>query len=82
MNHTPTPWNHIDGNIYQSDSEFEIKVAKANTFSNAQFIVKCVNSHDELVTALRALVNETNRLNMFRGTINFAKQALKKAQAI
>lgn len=70
-NHTPTPWftkqahlnygawvlmHHVDGGTKRVDMN------KGGGFSeqDAAHIVRCVNSHDELVSALERLV-ETER---------------------
>lgn len=72
-NHTPTPWHVIEGNksiyicnpkgtpiaelnLYIGDSGFITK--DKNGIANADFIVRAVNCHDELVDVLNLLNKE------------------------
>jgi hypothetical protein len=59
MNHTPTPWS-ASGSIIRSEKGFGIadtdpmnNGASEVDIANAAHIVRCVNSHDELVDLLR-----------------------------
>lgn len=55
-NHTPTPWVYstaTDGTCsIWCDHDVKV-IGRAATETNAAFIVRAVNSHDELVAALR-----------------------------
>lgn len=63
---TPTPWQEIDGEIWNDDATKIIASNLVHPFAesgpvrlaNAAFIVKCVNSHASLVEALEAAMEE------------------------
>lgn len=95
VEHTPTPWK-TDGYIINANSlnEFgnfvilsmphrdeNIKAVKENE-ANAAFIVKAVNSHYELVSALKDMIDDIEKGRTeweTNGTLAYAKQALAKA---
>ena len=66
-NHTPTPWQISSANAFHRAMIFAYPAHKQtavaaltegdNADANAAHIVRCVNSHDELVAALEWLVN-------------------------
>jgi hypothetical protein len=65
--HTPTPWEVLEENIYSTDG-YWIASAPAHFAenegqqkANRRHIVQCVNSHDELVAALRGLLARAER---------------------
>lgn len=58
MPHVPTPWKvHQDGKIIRSESGIDIAAVRvtppegADRLANAEFIVRAVNSHEQLVAA-------------------------------
>jgi hypothetical protein len=59
--HSPTPWNigeynESNGDLYIQSHGCTIASANSYCFStdkyNAEYIVKCVNSHDDIISAL------------------------------
>lgn len=68
MNHTPTPWRHekkpYNGYRIISDSGGD-QVIEFSDFegseANAEFIVTAVNAHEDLVEALKYLIEETEK---------------------
>ena len=61
MKHTPTPWRMARVNYFPSTAGFEINsganwYAFAKIEGDAEFIVRAVNSHEELLEALKELV--------------------------
>jgi hypothetical protein len=85
--HTPTPWMETEDNdnydITGKDGEW---VASLNTAlpkekweANAQFIVKAVNAHKELVKALK-LIERCSYSSDIRSIKELATQARKKAE--
>jgi len=74
MKHTPTPWKVIKNKeedryeVYGSDSKDqnacdwimcdETYYPTAPTIEDAEYIVQCVNSHDELLEACKALIKQ------------------------
>ena len=61
--HTPTPWHywpHFDNGVITEDSMgvHIVRMTGVNTLANAEFIVRAVNCHDELVKALEAVVRD------------------------
>lgn len=64
MKHTPTPWRVSETNII-SIPERTILFAGVNLsidqqVINSQYIVQCVNSHDELLEIAKAYLNTLN----------------------
>jgi hypothetical protein len=84
MKHTPTPWNAEQDRVY-SDGRWIASTdcigadTNTETYQNAAFIVRAVNSHDELVEALKNITNLPNEL-CCPSVKNFAKEALAKAE--
>lgn len=74
--HTPTPWHVVNGNQikdelmpFDRDERDTVLIATTGpraeselAKSNAAFIVRAVNSHEQLVTALRDLFDSYKRL--------------------
>ena len=61
MNHTPTPWTltvQIEPDVMQieSDGHAGIIASDIRNNANAALIVRAVNSHDELLAALEAMI--------------------------
>lgn len=62
MTHTPTPWKldgfHIvdDNGAIIATCRTAYRYATQEEVSNAELIVKCVNSHDELLEACKGLL--------------------------
>lgn len=98
MSHTPTPWKLInektivgldhprqgyvaDVNLHRSNDQQE-----PDGDANAAHIVRCVNSHDALIEALRTIKNQSlgpdwtaeQALDFIK---QHAKEALKAAEA-
>jgi hypothetical protein len=62
MSHTPTPWNAREYEIYDVEThliaEFCGYLTDINEdAANAAFVVKAVNSHDVLVSALNSIAH-------------------------
>lgn len=53
-----------------------IRQTKEVTAANAAFIVRCVNVHEELLAALKGLMDDTSE-----EALDVAKAAIKKAEA-
>lgn len=93
--HTPTPWMTKEGQIYGQDGKtlalipYYDKEIKRDV-ANAELIVKCVNSHNGLVEALKAIKNDIptlwgDNINGGKGTfilsgntLDLVEQALYK----
>lgn len=81
--HTATPWSYqkVDEQYIIETPDLKEYVGWAENKKNAQHIVKCVNSHDELVEALKLLlINYGGLMNKNGASYNQAKQALAKVQ--
>lgn len=59
MKHTPTPWT-LDEYKYELEYDYKISMQGGRycllagiSKENAEYIVQCVNSHDELLEALK-----------------------------
>jgi hypothetical protein len=87
--HTPTPWlvdepwqiwaESIGEYVAITDVEGDGRTPYA---ANAEYIVRCVNSHDDLVEALQDLyewLDSTQLGELPRASLSKAKAALKKA---
>lgn len=65
MKHTPTPWKIevVEGLSIYGPEGLLLADLKGNhqTKANAAFIVKAVNCHEEMLTALRSVRNEYRR---------------------
>lgn len=93
--HTPTPWNHSNGTVVFDGNDRKVAATYANkgygieideAQSNAAFIVRACNAHDELVAALRACVEEMSAYEyadegISGELIRNARAALAKVQA-
>lgn len=96
--HTSTPWrvDSFEGRDLQNkrtsthcirtaDESEKIALLGENKIANAQFIVKAVNCHDELVETLKKIIFECedSSTELYGASLGFiklkAKQALKKA---
>lgn len=99
--HSPLPWiigeyNESNGDLYIESNGCTILSANSFRFdvdkSNAEHIVKCVNNHDALVTALKDAVDSLKYVQeTFHGIMGFgvrherilkAEQALRDAGAL
>lgn len=99
MEHTPTPWATfgwkngftcgIQGTkpMHRVTSDNVFRVDDDLDMANAEFIVRAVNCHDELVEALNATLHELGLVCSYSGRIDTqtpamfkAKQALAKAE--
>jgi hypothetical protein len=81
--HTPTPWNYDDENGRVYDNEAGELVAVCDFVPDAAFIVKAVNSHEELVDTLRFILEMDAKQGADRNmpvAIRLAKQVLAKAE--
>jgi hypothetical protein len=88
--HTPGPWKFFDSGLIQSvepcanlaETDIDTWIPKSERLANAAFIVKAVNSHDQLVAALEALIAETIRCDK-PGIYGVSQEAdvVKNAQA-
>lgn len=81
--HTPTPWVDNEGEILDKHeriicSAFPSDLSYKQDCTNVSHIVKCVNMHDELVGALKKIIDETYDLN----ANSIAFETLKKAGAL
>jgi hypothetical protein len=91
MTHTPTPWNtnspdetlilgpdrQVVATTLQDEEDYQ---ANHDTrYADAEFIVKCVNAHDDLVKVLSHLIHWHDQLSA--KDIAMAKEALAKAGA-
>lgn len=99
--HTPTPWNIEKGmSLYpdalpyfvgrsQDGKMTPFQTAGSRAEANAAFIVRAVNAHEELLTALRHIVrvplplggDKSPNANNIRSCYETAKQAIEKAEA-
>ncbi len=88
ITHTATPYKqgYNDTQVIYSDAKkvFVMDCSNKDWKANAAFIVKAVNSHDELVVALAMLVDGLTRKDEYAGYsiadgLDKAKQALKNA---
>jgi hypothetical protein len=63
--HTPTPWHTykqtvgyaVDAYDRETSHTGQIRIVSKTSEANAEHIVRCVNSHDELVAALREIAH-------------------------
>ena len=65
MKYAPTPWIVTDGFIIKDADSLGVAAidgdcATKQDLANAAFIVQAVNSHDELVAALKEMVNHSS----------------------
>ena len=58
--HSPLPWRTVPSwnDIYAADGR---SIADVDGSANAEFIVRCVNSHDDLLAALKWLAGDMDR---------------------
>jgi hypothetical protein len=89
--HTPTPWM-LDPHFVLRDADGEW-VTRLNTSrrhdnkhdpeaeANAEFIVRCVNAHDELVAALRDIIASVEKCGIGIVDLSRGRAALAKVQA-
>lgn len=85
MTHTPTPWKNCENAIYGADRTpicdtmrvLNVDNNDSPYEANAEFIVRAVNSHEELVEALKiVLANASMPTDIRENT----KQVLAKAE--
>lgn len=88
ITHTKTPWNLDKDGVDIHDDTGKEGIAECNfnrgkeDLANARHIIKCVNSHDELVNTLTNLIAAEGRTKGFKiEAIKNAKQALLKAES-
>jgi hypothetical protein len=92
MSHTPTPWYvgliGIHWIVLENDitCDSENMVARIvdgpNSQANAERIVLCVNSHDDLLAACQEILDAKNKPygpGVFEGILDRMKAAVKKA---
>lgn len=84
--HTPTPWElveTIDGVFfYQTENKKpHLRLGEMFKPADAQYVLKCVNMHDELVEALKMAVEYFDGQEITGGGIPTMKAALAKAEA-
>lgn len=92
VKHTPTPWkaslrfqNNLPNDYVITDGKWGgIAIASSDNEANAAFIVRAVNSHEELLTALKIAVFElsvkSGDKNRIKNAVDRAKQAIIKAE--
>lgn len=85
MAHSPTPWpmpiydNHGNGGFSEW---WEIpSIAKVYTAADAEFIFSAANCHDELVAALKEVIEATTEWDLGTLLLDRAKEILAKAEA-
>jgi hypothetical protein len=97
--HTPTPWTASEDQILSKDlnkwgnwivcempkGRDEISEAVEENKANAAYIVKCVNSHEELLEALKEAHAMLENIGIEKGqyygkAINKVEQAILKAE--
>lgn len=91
-NHTPTPWDQLNDVFTIEDGYFSMIQTPdkciANVFdeANAAHIVKCVNMHDDLVGALKKIIDRSHNDPLGTSKVidmrKIAEKALKKAGAL
>lgn len=93
MTHTPTPWKVGDVHgkrikeLWIHAKGYTCPVAYVNAtnlhdkaHTDAHFICRSVNSHDDLVSALKFVLNELDKSTLFSGCKDVIKEALAKAE--
>lgn len=84
VKHVPTPWysTQVDnGHIIQSAKINEDNyVGKCDYPEDAQFIVKCVNSHYQLLEALREAIEMIESNITDKDNINYLKKVIQQAE--
>ena len=92
--HTPTPWHVVAGTLikdelmpFDRDERDTALIATADgdptdvrAAANAAFIVRAVNSHEQLVAALRACL-DADGISQRRAASALARAALAAAEA-
>ena len=93
--HTPTPWTMMDfdhGTAIIYDKEQTVVIPKLTNKANAAFIVRAVNAHEEMLSALKEMRTRYARLEGLyaekagitydcpNGTIKLANRAIAKAE--
>jgi hypothetical protein len=88
MSHTPTPWKVSGGDIWPESGNPAVKIAEIvkpsamngiDWKSNAEFITRACNCHDDLVNCLLLIANDCHGDAALMVTV--ARAALKKAEA-
>lgn len=86
VSHTPTPWQtDQDGFIESMAGTYIAEVSsdsdKAEAQADAEFIVRAVNSHEELLDALERIVVECNLDDAMLDVVRqIAEKAIAKAE--
>jgi len=57
VKHTQTPWKINENPFVIRDNKGEMSIGRVNKTTDAKYIVKCVNAHDELMEFVEILVN-------------------------
>lgn len=68
--------HYADGTVFGNGTGKSPKEAEAN----AQRIVKAVNMHDELINAIKALLEDNTHLELNLDSVEKAEQLLKQAE--
>jgi hypothetical protein len=93
MKHTPTPWTTLfdgdevqigdsSGNFVAMTLPCESSGATERDYANAAHIVKCVNAHDELVAALKTMVEDAWYAGPTHEGLEQAKNLLNKLEGV
>lgn len=93
MEHTKTPWElstdkgtfMYQSDIVSDDGDGKIVIGRIHFESNAKHIVKCVNSFDDIITALKKVEEELEFINApskdgWDDLLILVKKALAKAE--
>jgi len=84
--HTPTPWRKILAPTQIVTDQFVVATLhNENSYANAEFILRAVNSHEELIMALRKLRRALDEMSLnphdeFYNLAEIATDALAKAE--
>jgi hypothetical protein len=95
MKYTPTPWKTVGETLVYGQDNYCIAATMSDhwvsnrdideSLANAQHIVRCINSHDDLVSALKSLLLEAEAfasvIKPYQAStaLEYARAALKKA---
>ena len=90
MKRTPTPWHleatwdeHCDISIWSDDDSViewtETISHKEKEKANAEFIVRAVNNHENLLDALKATLDFLDK-GLYMNTARMARAAIKQAE--
>lgn len=80
--HTPLPWGDCGLSVVDRNGEtIAVAPADKNADANIRFIIRAVNSHDELVEALKDMVLEFDLREHRDGCICSCCSAIRQARA-